>query len=300
MSILPTPELIASGNVKAIARAISWVENNHPESIQLLTQLNGISEVIGITGPPGAGKSSLVNALAKFWSSQNLRIAIVAVDPSSVFNFGSLLGDRLRMQALFLLPNVFIRSLSSRGSLGGLSGSIIEVVDVLKHAKFDKIIIETVGVGQSEVEIAGLADTTIVVSVPESGDEIQTLKSGIMEIADIFVVNKSDRDGAAGFASHLQKLAHFRATNEWETPVILTNAMTETGIEELSIAISNHAKFNQGNERSNFLLAERAYTLIQKNRMLGTNISNLKLEIEQLKHQNEFNLYKFVQSKLNN
>ena len=189
--MIPTPELIAEGNEKAIARAITWVENNHPEAQNLLMQLSGNAEVIGITGPPGAGKSSLVNALAKYWSAQNLRIAIVAVDPSSVFNFGSLLGDRLRMQALFLMPNIFIRSLSSRGSLGGLSGSIIEVVDVLKHAKFDKIIIETVGVGQSEVEVAGLADTTVVVSVPESGDEIQTLKSGIMEIANIFVVRNN-------------------------------------------------------------------------------------------------------------
>ena len=300
MMLIPTPELIADGNEKAIARAISWVENNHPNALELLKQLNGSSDVIGLTGPPGAGKSSLVHALAKFWSKQNLRIAIVAVDPSSVFNFGSLLGDRLRMQSLFLMPNVFIRSISSRGSLGGLSGSIIEVVDVLKHAKFDKIIIETVGVGQSEVEIAGLADTTIVVSVPESGDEIQTLKSGIMEIADIFVVNKSDRDGAEAFASHLQKLAHFRSTPDWETEVILTNAMKETGISDLSEAISKHAEHNKGNNRMNFLLAERAYTLIQKNRMKSVSVVALKNEIELLRNADNFNLYSFIQSKLEN
>ncbi len=296
--MIPTPELIAEGNEKAIARAISWVENNHPEAQKLLMQLSGNAEVIGITGPPGAGKSSLVNALAKFWSAQNLRIAIVAVDPSSVFNFGSLLGDRLRMQSLFLMPNIFIRSLSSRGSLGGLSGSIIEVVDVLKHAKFDKIIIETVGVGQSEVEIAGLADTTVVVSVPESGDEIQTLKSGIMEIANIFVVNKSDREGAEAFASHLQKLAHSRSTIDWETPVVLTNAVSEKGINELSDSISKHAQYNKGNQRLNDLYAEKAYTLIQKNRMQGIHIQSLKNEIETLRNQNEFNLYSYVASKL--
>jgi len=299
VSIIPTPELLAAGNEKAIARAITWVENNHPQAQNLLKKLSGKSDVIGITGPPGAGKSSLVNALAKYWSSQNLKIAIVAVDPSSVFNYGSLLGDRLRMQSLFLMPNVFIRSLSSRGSLGGLSGSIIEVVDVLKHANYDKIIIETVGVGQSEVEIAGLADTTIVVSVPESGDEIQTLKIGIMEIANIFVVNKSDREGAAAFASHLQKLAHIRATESWETPVVLTNAMTESGIQELSAAIDKHAAFNQGNFRLNDLFAEKAYTLIQKHKMQGIQVLSLRKEIENLRNQQAFNLYAFVESKIN-
>ena len=192
--LIPQALDIQNGNERHIARALSWAENQHPEVLELLKTLKGNAQVIGITGPPGAGKSTLVNALVTHWRNLKKRVAILAVDPSSAFNFGSLLGDRLRMQSLFLNEGVFIRSVSSRGSLGGLSAHIIEMVHVLKHAPYDYILIETVGVGQSEVEIAGVADTTIVVSVPESGDEIQTLKSGIMEIADVFVVNKSDRD----------------------------------------------------------------------------------------------------------
>ncbi|MEY4314782.1 MAG: methylmalonyl Co-A mutase-associated GTPase MeaB, partial [Bacteroidota bacterium] len=268
MSITPTPENLANGHERAIARAISWVENQHPGSVELLEQLHGTTPIIGITGPPGAGKSSLVNALALHWSAQNLKTAIVAVDPSSPFNLGSLLGDRLRMPGLFLDPKVYIRSVSARGSLGGLCTSIIEICDVLKHAQFDHIIVETVGVGQSEIEIAGIADTTIVVSVPESGDEVQTLKSGIMEIADIFVVNKSDRDGADAFANHLKKLAHYRmGDGTWESPVVKTIAMDGTGIQALSEAIHTHQTQGISNERKIQLLSDKAYRLIQRNRM---------------------------------
>jgi len=268
MSIIPTPENLALGHERAIARAISWVENQHPGALELLEQLQGRTPIIGITGPPGAGKSSLVNALALHWSAQNLRTAIVAVDPSSPFNLGSLLGDRLRMPGLFLDPKVYIRSVSARGSLGGLCASIIEICDVLKQARFDHIILETVGVGQSEIEIAGIADTTVVVTVPESGDEVQTLKSGIMEIADIFVVNKSDREGADAFANHLKKLAHYRmGDGAWEAPVVKTVAMEGTGIQALSEAIISHQAQGISNQRKLHLLAEKAYRLIQRNRM---------------------------------
>lgn len=297
MSITPTPENLAVGHERTIARAISWVENQHPGSVELLEQLHGTTPIIGITGPPGAGKSSLVNALALHWSAQNLKTAIVAVDPSSPFNLGSLLGDRLRMPGLFLDPKVYIRSVSARGSLGGLCTSIIEICDVLKHAKFDHIIVETVGVGQSEIEIAGIADTTIVVSVPESGDEVQTLKSGIMEIADIFVVNKSDRDGADAFANHLKKLAHYRlGDGTWESPVVKTIAMDGTGIQALSEAIHTHQTQGISNERKIQLLSDKAYRLIQRNRMRNISLTSLRHEIEANQKQGPFNLYRFVKN----
>ncbi|MEN9312827.1 MAG: methylmalonyl Co-A mutase-associated GTPase MeaB, partial [Bacteroidota bacterium] len=264
---------------------------------ELLEQLHGTTPIIGITGPPGAGKSSLVNALALHWSAQNLKTAIVAVDPSSPFNLGSLLGDRLRMPGLFLDPKVYIRSVSARGSLGGLCTSIIEICDVLKHAQFDHIIVETVGVGQSEIEIAGIADTTIVVSVPESGDEVQTLKSGIMEIADIFVVNKSDRDGADAFANHLKKLAHYRmGDGTWESPVVKTIAMDGTGIQALSEAIHTHQTQGISNERKIQLLSDKAYRLIQRNRMRNISLASLRHEIEASQKQGPFNLYRFVKN----
>lgn len=295
MSIIPTPENLALGHERAIARAISWVENQHPGALALLEQLQGRTPIIGITGPPGAGKSSLVNALALHWSAQNLRTAIVAVDPSSPFNLGSLLGDRLRMPGLFLDPKVYIRSVSARGSLGGLCASIIEICDVLKQAQFDHIIVETVGVGQSEIEIAGIADTTVVVTVPESGDEVQTLKSGIMEIADIFVVNKSDRDGADAFANHLKKLAHYRmGDGAWECPVLKTMAMEGVGIQALSEAIIAHQSQGISNQRKLHLLAEKAYRLIQRNRMQNISLQDLRDHIAEALNSGDFNLYRFT------
>lgn len=295
MSIIPTPENLALGHERAIARAISWVENQHPGALELLEQLQGRTPIIGITGPPGAGKSSLVNALALHWSAQNLRTAIVAVDPSSPFNLGSLLGDRLRMPGLFLDPKVYIRSVSARGSLGGLCASIIEICDVLKQAQFDHIIVETVGVGQSEIEIAGIADTTVVVTVPESGDEVQTLKSGIMEIADIFVVNKSDRDGADAFANHLKKLAHYRmGDGAWECPVLKTMAMEGVGIQALSEAIIAHQSQGISNQRKLHLLAEKAYRLIQRNRMQNISLQDLRNHIAEALNSGDFNLYRFT------
>ena len=218
---------------------------------------------------------------------------MLAIDPTSPFNLGSLLGDRVRMAEQFNKPNVYIRSLATRGSLGGLSGKTIEMTDVLRSAGFDYILVETVGVGQSEVEIAGLADISVVVLVPESGDEIQSMKSGLMEIADIFVVNKSDRDGAEAFANNLKKLVHQRTEI---IPIINTIADKSAGIDELMQAIGNQPL--KENNRRVFLLAEKAWKLIQHEKM--KNISRIKLqeEISIVSLDPEFNLYRFVDSVL--
>ena len=181
-------------------------------------------------------------------------MAVVAVDPTSPFNRGSLLGDRIRMSNHFLSENVFIRSLATRGSLGGLSEKTMEVTDLLRAAGFDYIFVETVGVGQSEVEIAGLADTTIVVVVPESGDEIQAMKSGLLEIADIFVVNKSDHVDADRTVKHLTELVHERPKQDWQIPVIKTVASSETGINDLLSAIEKHiTSASLNNKKESFI-----------------------------------------------
>lgn len=275
---------------RKLARELTIVENDLPGSDDLLRGLKSKNTpVIGITGPPGAGKSTLVNAMINHLSSQGKSIAVLAIDPTSPFNLGSLLGDRVRMAEQFNKPNVYIRSLATRGSLGGLSGKTIEMTDVLRSAGFDYILVETVGVGQSEVEIAGLADISVVVLVPESGDEIQSMKSGLMEIADIFVVNKSDRDGAEAFANNLKKLVHQRTEI---IPVINTIADKSAGIDKLMQAIANQPL--KENNRRVFLLAEKAWKLIQHEKM--KNISRLKLqeEISAVSLDPEFNLYQFV------
>lgn len=275
---------------RKLARELTIVENDLPGSDDLLRGLkSNNTPVIGITGPPGAGKSTLVNAMINQLSAEGKQIAVLAIDPTSPFNLGSLLGDRVRMAEQFNKPNVYIRSLATRGSLGGLSGKTIEMCDVLKSAGFDYILVETVGVGQSEVEIAGLADISVVVLVPESGDEIQNMKSGLMEIADIFVVNKSDREGADTFANNLKKLVHQRPQ---AIPVINTVADKSIGIEELMKAIENQS--NKENTKRNFLLAEKAWKLIQHQKMKNFDKTQLQHDIIKASASPDFNLYQFV------
>jgi LAO/AO transport system kinase len=221
-------------------------------------------------------------------------VAVLCVDPSSSFHYGALLGDRIRMSNWYSHPNVFIRSLSSRGSLGGLHPRVPEITDLLKMAGFDHIFIETVGVGQSEIEIASLADTTLVVLVPEGGDEIQTMKSGIMEIADIFVVNKCDRPGADLFAKSLRTNRDHGLRQPNPPPVLKTNALQKQGIEELAKKIEEVGSLRQLPESKYPLLAERAWWLIRNERMKDVDKHDLADKIREESKKNNFNLYRFV------
>jgi LAO/AO transport system kinase len=290
---------LQAGNVKALARSISLVENEHPGYEALLQglPLTQSAKIIGITGPPGAGKSTLVDALIGELVKDEKKVAVLCVDPSSPFNLGAVLGDRIRMSNWYTSPQVFIRSLATRGSMGGLHPKIIEIADLVKAAGYDAVIIETVGVGQSEIEIAGLADTTVVVVVPEAGDEVQTMKAGLMEIADIFVVNKSDRPDADTFVKNLRLMLApaFRNHTE-EVPVIKTVAATQTGVAELSAAIEKHQQLRLTNEKRTWLLAEKAYHLIQQKRMKDVEKASLQKILEEKLAEKDFNLYRFVQS----
>jgi LAO/AO transport system kinase len=285
-------KLIQEGNVKAIARGISLIENEIPGYEEILQSLP-VSHipVIGITGPPGAGKSTLTDALIGALIMTGKKVAVLCVDPSSPFNMGAVLGDRIRMSEWYNNPNVYIRSLATRGSLGGLHPKIIEITDLLKAAPVDYIIVETVGVGQSEVEIAGLADVTTVVLVPEAGDEIQTMKAGLLEIADIFVVNKSDRPLANQLVKNLVLMTSLKTE---KIPVLKTIAHQKEGVTELLTAILAHQQHPHQIEKKIYLLAQRAWHLIQNKRMSNLKINELMLEIKTTYHNDQFNLYQLV------
>jgi len=287
---------IKQGNTKTLARCISLIENEVQDYGELLQQLPPSSTpIIGITGAPGAGKSTLVDALIGLLVNNGKKVAVLCVDPSSPFNLGALLGDRIRMSEWYSNPNVFIRSLATRGSLGGLHPKIIEISDLVKAAPFDYIIIETVGVGQSEIEIAGLADVTVVVVVPEGGDEVQTMKAGLMEIADVFAVNKSDRPGADLFVKNLRlMLAPAFHNHALPVPVVKTTSSQKEGIGELLYIINTVIGQENKNEKRSWLLAEKAFHLIQQKKMMTVDKNELKKKIEN--EGSDFNLYRFIKS----
>jgi LAO/AO transport system kinase len=237
-----------------------------------------------------------VDALIGEMVKQEKKVGVLCVDPSSPFNLGALLGDRIRMSEWYDHPNVFIRSLATRGSLGGLHPMIIEITDVMKTAGFDHIIVETVGVGQSEIEIAGLADVTVVVVVPEAGDEVQTMKAGLMEIADVFVVNKADRPGADTFVKNLRlMLAPAFHSHKHEIEIIKTVATAKGGIDALYNAIQKQLAQTEISDKKNWLLAEKAYHLIQQKRMSDISKQKLSEEIRNRSQEKDFSIYKFVE-----
>jgi GTPase len=245
----PWIERLRNGDARALARAISTVENRDPGSTDLLKALfphTGRARILGLTGAPGAGKSTLVDQLAKHYRGQNRTVAIIAVDPTSPYSGGAILGDRIRMQDHFSDSGIYIRSMATRGSLGGLAKTTADVAMVLDASGRDVIMIETVGVGQDEVDIVRLADITVVILVPGMGDDVQTIKAGIMEIADIFVINKSDREGAERVEREIRAMQSLATRSDhWTPPIVKTVASAGIGIAELSAAIAGYENFLQ-------------------------------------------------------
>src|SRR5208337_2501858 len=250
-------QLVASlrnGEVRALSRAISAVEDHTPESTELLKALfpySGNAVLLGLTGSPGAGKSTLVDQIAREYRKQGKTIGIVAVDPTSPFSGGAILGDRIRMQSHYADNGIYIRSMATRGSLGGLASTTADIATVLDASGRDLVMIETVGVGQAEVDIVRLADVTIVVLVPGMGDDVQTIKAGIMEIADIFVINKSDRDGAERVEREVRAMQSLAMRKDnWTPPIVKTVASEGTGITELLAAIEKYREHLQQSGRA--------------------------------------------------
>ena len=285
---------VAKGDFLLLSKTISSIENKQ-EGVDLFLeslQPNAVP-LIGITGPPGAGKSTLISCLIAHWVQQEKKVAILSVDPSSPFHKGALLGDRIRLKDWYTNPNVFIRSLATRGHLGGLMNGMIELSTLLQSVGFDIILIETVGVGQSEVEIAGLADTTLVVLVPEAGDDVQMMKSGLMEIAHIFVVNKSDRPDAAAFTNHLLQSLRNDFGDASMIPVIKTIATQHFGIEDLVAAIETQQSTGLSSARKKQLLISKLYQIITAHQMQALNHTLIEKNLAIEMKTPHFNIFSF-------
>ena len=292
-------EKLFAGETRFVARAITKVESGSSDAAEIMKAVfpkTGNAIIIGITGSPGAGKSSLVDKLALFYREKGEKIGIVCVDPSSPFSGGAILGDRIRMQTLGLDNNVFIRSMATRGNLGGLSRATVDAVAILDAAGFDKIIVETVGVGQDEVEIVKTADVSVVVLVPGMGDDIQAIKAGIMEIGDVFVINKADREGVLRTEKELEALLSLAHRPDfWNPPIVKTVATETKGIEDLSKAIESYDEFQKTGEnlerrtaiakwRLLELLQEKLLADVLKRNGTGEKLNKLAQEIAEKKN----------------
>jgi len=288
---------VDKGDFLLLAKAISFIENNVVAANTFLEALVPAQvPIMGITGPPGAGKSTLINALIATWVDEGKKVAVLSVDPSSPFHQGAILGDRIRMKDWYLHPQVYIRSLASRGHLGGLNMAMLSMTTLMQSAGFDYIVVETVGVGQSEVEIASLADTTVVVLVPEAGDEVQMMKSGLMEIANVFVVNKSDRPNAQIFVNHLKQMIAENASSQLTPAVVSTIATEREGISDLLKAIESHQLAMQDGLQKKEMYFNKVVQLIMATKMNQVDIEKVKTSLALECTKANFNVFKFAQT----
>ena len=288
---------VAEGNFLLLAKTISQIENKVEGTDAYLAKLTPKAiPIIGITGPPGAGKSTLIAGMVGEWVTAGKKVAVLSVDPSSPFHKGAILGDRIRMKDWYLHPQVFIRSLASRGHLGGLNSSMIELTTLLQTVGFDQIIVETVGVGQSEVEVASLADTTVVVFVPEAGDEIQMMKSGLMEVANVFVVNKSDRPDAQTFTNHIRQMMMENGVSDELVKVVATVASQGVGITDLIQAIDAHQISNRVLGNNKKIILTKAIQLIVAHKMQQIDLKKLEQDIDVAITKESFNIFSFIQN----
>ena len=288
---------VAEGNFLLLAKTISQIENKVEGTDAYLANLVPKAiPIIGITGPPGAGKSTLIAGLVGEWIAAGKKVAVLSVDPSSPFHKGAILGDRIRMKDWYLHPQVFIRSFASRGHLGGLNSSMIELTTLLQAVGFDQIVLETVGVGQSEVEVASLADTTVVVLVPEAGDEVQMMKSGLMEVADVFVVNKSDRPDAQTFTNHIRQMMMENGLSEDLVKVVATVASQGIGMKELIQALDAHQIANKELDTRHKLIVAKVVQLIVAQKMRQLDLIKLEEDVAAAISKEGFNIFSFTQN----